>query len=917
MPGCHRRPAYLAAAMLLCAVVLPGCGDEKAVTASGYLDNAIQLIEAGDISGATIQLKNALQRDPTLNEARWLLGRNYLTAYDGAQAEAQFEKLRAAAFENTDLEAAYFRSLLQQARYDDILSGALGNNDPGVLVVLGEANLGKSDFETGPRAQKMREAYIETARSRFDKALAIDPTHYEAHLGLARVALWEKQFDEAAAQIQQAEKLHPGRVGAAILNGMLHQLTANPAAAEAAYRSALERSQGDLLALVGLARVLIAQQKTAAADNATGRLYRQHPNLPVAAYLRAYALIQDDKPDQAVGILQKLLAREPGNIELSRLLATTLFQLGQIEQASAVADDILTRDPTDRFAQRTLAEIQLKRGDTEAAMAALREMPDDYKALELLGRTHIGLGNGERGNWYLEQARTVAIRQATARGTAPTSLWANHIQDQINTESYDTAITEASRLLALRPNDPDAHHAAGVAHLAGGDEKSARAAFHAALRHDPQHLPSLLALADLDAEDGELDIAELMYQRALAVDRTNTRALLGIARIEAQSGARDQAQQRLEQIVEDGGPSAPALLELANLARLTGDETNTVAYLNEAAKASPDDARAKFLLAKYEFDRGDLAAAKSAVDEALRADASHGPAQLLLSEIHFRNGDLPAAERVARALASRERKNPDAQRALAIAKLRANEFDAARQLLHRALEIDPSHQHALATLAELELRVRDYAAAEAAAQRLVEAAPESALGYKLLGDQQLAQHHNDEAARQYATAAAKSDGANYAVRNLFALASAYQRERRPADAIAAYRQVVVLQPDNANALNELAWLLHVAGDPDAEATANRAYTLQPDNAAIADTYGWILVNQATATTVARGVDVLRTAVTAAPADPTIRYHLAAGLAQLGETPAARTELDAALRSAQFPDRDAAEVLRRTLGNAGD
>lgn len=914
-PRRRRAPGCTLSTALLLALLLVACADDKELTAAAFLDRAKQLTAAGDTAAAVVELKNALQREPSLNEARWLLGLAYLESYDGALAESQFDRLRAASFAHADLETAYFRALLQQARYDDILSGALGNNDPGVLVVLGEANLGKSDFATARREWKVRQAYIDTAQSRFEKALAIDPEHYEAHLGLARIALWKKQFDAAAAAIERAETLQPNRAGAPILRGMLGQLTADPAAAEVAYTTALEHAPGDLLARVGLARVLIAQGKAEAAAKVTQRLYRNHPNLPVAAYLRAYALVQGDKSEQAIGILQKLLAQDPGNAEGARLLATTLVNRGQLEQAATLAQDILGRDPGDNFARRTLAEIDLKRGNTEAAMSALRAMPDDYRALELLGRTHLGLGNEERGHWYLSQARMTAMKQATERGTAPTSLWANHIQEKISTASYDTAVTAATRLLARRPNDPDAHHAAGAAYLADGDEKSARDAFHAALRLEPKHVPSLLSLAELDSEKGEFAVAKLGYERVLAVERTNARALVGIARIEAQSGALDVAQRQLEQVLNTSEKHAPALLELANLARIAGDEESTVGYLDAAARASPDDANAKFLLAKYEFDRGNQGAARTAIDAALRINPDHAAAQLLLSEIHFRQGDPGTAARISRRLALRHPENPDAQRAFAIAQIRANKFDDARRTLNRALEIDPGHEHALATLCELELRVRDYRAAKAAAERLIAAAPESGLGYKLLGDQQLAQNRVDEAAEQYALAREKPDGGTYAVRNLFALASAYQRVQRPDAAIKVYRQITTLQPDNANALNELAWLLHVAGEPDAEVTARHAYALQSGNAAIADTYGWILVSQTNADAVARGVGVLRQAVESAPADPTLRYHLATGLAALGETSSALTELDVALRTTQFGDRKAAERLRATLIDA--
>lgn len=120
------------------------------------------------------------------------------------------------------------------------------------------------------------------------------------------------------------------------------------------------------------------------------------------------------------------------------------------------------------------------------------------------------------------------------------------VRERCGRPTFETSVTEAKRLLALQPHDPDAHHAAGVAYLADGDEKSARDAFHAALREDPQHVASLLSLPELDSADGELAVAKLWYERILEAERTNARALVGIARIEAQAGAPEEPKRQLE-----------------------------------------------------------------------------------------------------------------------------------------------------------------------------------------------------------------------------------------------------------------------------------------------------------------------------------------------------------------------------------
>ena len=64
-----------------------------------------------------------------------------------------------------------------------------------------------------------------------------------------------------------------------------------------------------------------------------------------------------------------------------------------------------------------------------------------------------------------------------------------------------------------------------------------------------------------------------------------------------------------------------------------------------------------------------------------------------------------------------------------------------------------------------------------------------------------------------------------------------------------------------------------------------------------------------------GVGILRNALTRAPKDATIRYHLAAGLARLGEEAEALTLLQDLNDSGHFPDQAAAEELRQQLRGA--
>lgn len=144
------------------------------------------------------------------------------------------------------------------------------------------------------------------------------------------------------------------------------------------------------------------------------------------------------------------------------------------------------------------------------------------------------------------------------------------------------------------------------------------------------------------------------------------------------------------------------------------------------------------------------------------------------------------------------------------------------------------------------------------------------------------------------------------------LADALLAAARWPEAAAALERVLAQDAGNTAALNNLAWAYQQAGDARAKATARRLLKAAPDDVASLDTAGWVLVQAGEAR---EGVGILRNALTRAPKDATIRYHLAAGLARLGEEAEALTLLQDLNDSGHFPDQAAAEELRQQLRGA--
>jgi len=76
------------AALLLAAVLIGGCAEKP----EALVSSAKEMLKKNDRAGAVIQLRNALQKNSDLAEARFLLGTSLLETGDLPGAEKELRK---------------------------------------------------------------------------------------------------------------------------------------------------------------------------------------------------------------------------------------------------------------------------------------------------------------------------------------------------------------------------------------------------------------------------------------------------------------------------------------------------------------------------------------------------------------------------------------------------------------------------------------------------------------------------------------------------------------------------------------------------------------------------------------------------------------------------------------------------------
>jgi len=144
-----------------------------------------------------------------------------------------------------------------------------------------------------------------------------------------------------------------------------------------------------------------------------------------------------------------------------------------------------------------------------------------------------------------------------------------------------------------------------------------------------------------------------------------------------------------------------------------------------------------------------------------------------------------------------------------------------------------------------------------------------------------------------------------------ALADALRLAGRNVEAVASYRRLLLLDPENANAMNNLAYMiLDTGGSTDeAQKLEERALRKAPTNQNYADTLGLVYLRR---NLMDSAYQVFNGLVQRFPDDPVFRYHYALTLTQKGQKEQAKNELAVAL--SKNPSNDLRRSIQTTLAD---
>ncbi len=896
-----------------------------AIAHADALADARKAMQKGDLRAAQLDLRAAVRSDPQNAEARYWLAKVSLDLGDAAAAEREATAARSRGFDPHQAVPLLAQALLSQGKYKDLLDqlkpeGKDPALDAAILVSRGYAQIGLKDTDE--------------AKKSFALAEKTAPNAVEPLLASAKLAASAGDLQAALDKADQAINAQPKSADALLLKSELLRTKGDLNGSLSVLDQMLTDSPGNLRALIQRAGLLIAVGQPDKAKADLDAVLKATPGNVQAIYMQAVIQAQANDIKGADATLDKInayIGRIPRGYFLQALVKE---KLGQLEQAEEAARRYIGRSPNDLAAYKVLARIQFAKHRPDLVIETLGKVvaadKGDAETFDLLGRAYAAVGRGDDSVKAFQKAEALAPNNVDVQTRLATA--------RIGMGHPETAVEDLEHTLQLAPTQPRVGEALFFAALATGDLKKAAEAIdkvRSAQGDTPVvgNLEGLLKLARLD-----VDGAAAAFQAVLQKHPEFVQAKINLARAVAMQGNNAQAEKYLSEILQGNPASQPALGMLVSQLVQDNKMPDAIALIEKAHNAQPANLQLTTGLGELYIRAGkaqqafDLATKDKTSANTLEMLGLKAAAQLALDQRDQAIDTYSAILKLDPTLLAQRRQ-------LESLMLQKGDYEHVRNVIKEGLAANPRNYQLYQDYVMIELKQHGVDAALSTADQLIAQDRDFQPARALKGDIYMAADKPGDAAKAFQDALASAPSTMLATRASAALIRAGQVDAatklltdwataHPDDLfimqqlsdldIAAHRYdaaaqrlqaILVKQPHDAVALNNLAWLYQQQNNPKAEELAQQAYILSP-NGQTADTLGWILLTAGKAT---EGVPLLRQAAGQASNDPRVLYHFAVGLKDTGQRDQAIKLLNAVVENkADFTEKADAQKLLTEL-----
>jgi cellulose synthase operon protein C len=674
---------------------------------------------------------------------------------------------------------------------------------------------------------KYKEAAIQ-----FANALKVDKNFAEAHYQLSKVYIKNGSPLQAFAELNRVVDLQPANVQARIDLGNLLLAGGQPIKAKEQADAVLAAHPNDPDAFALLSAVAAMQGDKTTALAHIQKALSIDPNR--AQFHTTLGVIQSSDPStqsDAEDQLRKAIQLDPKNVSPRMALAGLLVRKGDAAGAIEQLNSAVAADPRNLIARSTLANLYLRQNDKAKAEEILRQGTEDLadmpQGADLLQNYYVATHQIDRG--VSDYAQLVGKHPKSA------PLKIAYTRLLIAQKNFAPARDQIASLVKTDGGDPNVVFLNGWMMLNDGKTNEAFDVLQKGAKNYPDNLQIKLALGRAARAKGDMGAAEGAYRDATRLSPRNIEAQNGLAQVAIDRRDFNQLAQVAEATIAIAPQASMPYVwrGISEASQKVIDKAD--ADFQQAIKLDPKNSMAYFELAQVRLQQRKLPEARTLLQQSLDANPN--------SALALRN--LVTLDLV------------DKQPAKAIDRVKAQ------------IQKVPNNSEYLDILADLQTMTGDQKSALATADQAMKLNPADDAAVMAYARAQIANHDVGKAIDTWQTWT-KSHPADS---RAFAILGILQESQGNKDqATAAYKKSLEIQPEQAVAANNLAYMMLDSGENvDVALTlAQTARRILPNSPNTADTLAWAYYHKGT---YASARDLLEDALKTAPNDPAMHYHL--------------------------------------------
>lgn len=695
----------------------------------------------------------------------------------------------------------------------------------------------------------------------------------------------------------------------------------------------------------------------------------QEARVKLGNYYLAASLGRPELINEAERLAKETLERDANHIEGHILMGSVLFARKDTQKAFAELNRAIELNPSRVESYLSLARFYIVTNEREKAEELYK------RAISVNGNSP--LAHSEYGKFLVQQNRMQEAEASLLKAieVGPTDRNAHFVLASfyLVSKQFDKAEKEYKALADLDKDKPESQVVLADFYSSINRSDDAVKIYQDVLAKSPDYLQGRYRLAEILLMKGDAQGATTQIEEALKKDKNDRQALLLRARVQLQKQNPDAVKAAIEDlknVLQQEPNSRAGLYFMAQANYSLGLIDQARAFAGDLERNYPEYLPAKLMQVQINMAGGDPRTVVTLSSELLnrlsrtapdrdnspqllaeltqKSHLARGAAQLQLKNVPAARADFEAARQIAPG-------DPTVYNNLALVALQENKPEDALASYENALRVDGTNFVALNGIITQYARSKELDKAHSRVDQALSAYPNVSWLHFLKG-QVYGYQANGQAAEAELRRALEIDP-NYlpAYSSLAALFINAKQEDR---AIAEYKKILAIRPDNAAvytligmledarqnydaaadnyrkalerdqnssiAANNLSWLYAVTGKGNLDEAVRLAQTVvqrNPNVAGFVDTLGWVYYKKnlysAAVEQLQKAVALDEAAARAANVPPSASYHYHLGMALKGkgDKDASRRALETALRLAEkkpFADVEEARKALATL-----